>query len=85
MVCRKQDSGFNDLGQGHCRGSNFLNFDVNIHKGRDGRVCSELICMKGLYLLLGFKLFQYLCYIHINGGCCVRSVTSIYMKVSFFI
>jgi hypothetical protein len=41
MVCREQDSGFYDLGQGHCGGSNFVNFDVNIHIGSDGRVCSE--------------------------------------------
>jgi hypothetical protein len=39
MVCREQDSGF--LGQGHCGGSNFVNFDVNIHISRDGLVCSE--------------------------------------------
>jgi hypothetical protein len=30
-----------DLSQGHCGGSNFVNFDVNIHISRDGRVCSE--------------------------------------------
>jgi hypothetical protein len=41
MVCCEQDFGFYDLGQGHCGGSNFVNFDVNIHIGRDGRVCSE--------------------------------------------
>jgi hypothetical protein len=41
MVCREQDSGFYDLGQGHCGSSNFVTFDVNIHIGRDCRVCSE--------------------------------------------
>jgi hypothetical protein len=39
MVCRKQDSGFYDLGLGHCGGSNFVKFDFNIHIY--GRVCSE--------------------------------------------
>jgi hypothetical protein len=51
MVCREQDSGFNDIGQGHCGGSNFVNFDVNIHIGRDGRVCSETMYERIIFTL----------------------------------
>jgi hypothetical protein len=41
MVCREQDMGLLRLRSRSLWGSNFVNFDVNIHIGRDGRVCSE--------------------------------------------
>jgi hypothetical protein len=39
--CVTNKTGFYDLGQGHCGGSKFVDFDVYIHISRDGLVCSE--------------------------------------------
>jgi hypothetical protein len=57
MVYCKQDSGFYDLGQCHYGGSNFVNFDINIHIGRDGLVCSETNMYEKIFFL--FHIWNY--------------------------
>jgi hypothetical protein len=52
--CVANKTGFYDLGQGYCGGSNFVSFDVNIHISRDGRVCSETYVHERIIFLISY-------------------------------